>query len=262
MELGLKNKIALVTGSNRGTGQIIAKRLASEGCIVMVHSLIEGESIQAAEEIPQAIPVWGDISSDEGANLLADQCSHHPTVEILVNNYGTASPGSWLDSSSSDWLDMYQKNALSIARMVRLFIPAMKQLPGGGRIINLGTIGSTSPNSKMPHYYASKGALANMTVSLAKELAGTRISVNLVSPGLIRTPEVEQAFSQRAASNNESTDWSDVEKQIVAKQFPNPMGRIATREEVADLVVFLASERASFINGQNIRIDGGAVDIV
>jgi 3-oxoacyl-[acyl-carrier protein] reductase len=262
MDLGLSDKVALVTASNRGTGQVIAQRLAAEGAIVFVHSLREGESTSVSESIPNAIPVWGDITSQEGASKLYEQCTSHHPVDILVNNFGTAGKGSWFSAMDEDWLDLYHKNTLSVVRMVRLFTPPMQHGQRGGRVINLGTIGSTRPNANMPHYYAAKGALANMTVSLAKALSGSGITVNLVSPGLIRTPEVEASFRDRARAQNLPDTWEAIERMIVSGQFPNPMGRIATREEVADLVAFLASDRAAFINGQNIRIDGGAVDVV
>ena len=135
-------------------------------------------------------------------------------------------------------------------------------MPAGSRIINLGTIGSTRPNSVMPHYYSAKGALATLTVSLAKELGPRGITVNLVSPGLIRTPEVEAQYLKHALESGWGNDFDAAEAKITEAFFPNPLNRIATREEVADVVLFLASARASFVNGQNIRVDGGAVDIV
>jgi NAD(P)-dependent dehydrogenase (short-subunit alcohol dehydrogenase family) len=114
----------------------------------------------------------------------------------------------------------------------------------------------------MPHYYAAKGAMATMGVSLAKELAGTGITVNTVSPGLIRTPELEASFRKRGQREGWGDSWPEIEAQVVASDFPNPSGRIAEREEVAELVAFLCGDRAGMIHGQNIRIDGGAVDYV
>jgi NAD(P)-dependent dehydrogenase (short-subunit alcohol dehydrogenase family) len=114
----------------------------------------------------------------------------------------------------------------------------------------------------MPHYYAAKGALATLGPSLALELAGTGITVNTVSPGLIHTPELEAGYRARGARKGWGESWDEILTHLVAEDFPNPCGRIATRQEVADLVLFLCSPRADFINGQNIRIDGGAVRYV
>ena len=111
----------------------------------------------------------------------------------------------------------------------------------------------------MPHYYSAKGALATLGVSLAQSLRGTGVTVNTVSPGLIHTPDLEAGYRARAAKKGWGDNWEDILKHIVEEEFPNPCGRLATREEVAQLVVFLCSEQAGFINGQNIRIDGGAV---
>jgi len=132
---------------------------------------------------------------------------------------------------------------------------------GWGRVIQLGTIGSTQPNARMPHYYASKGALANLTVSLMLELANTGITVNTISPGLIKTREVEEMYRRRAQKMGWGDDWDVIERHIM-EEFGNPSGRIARTEEVGDLVAFIASTRSHMINGMNIRIDGGGMRIV
>lgn len=262
MQLDLAGKTALVTGSNRGTGFIIASQLANEGAQVILHSLELGASQDAAKNITNANSVDGDITNDAGAEQVAGQLAAlNIKPDILVNNYGTALSGSWASLSADDWVDAYQKNTLSAVRMANLLMPHMRQQKFG-RIVNLGTIGSTRPNSRMPHYYASKGAMANLTVSLAKELKSTGITVNLVSPGLIRTPEVEAHYLEKAKQSGWGDTWAEAEKLITEHYNPNLIGRMATREEVANIVVFLCSAAASFLTAQNIRVDGGAVDIV
>ena len=174
MDLGLSGKVALVTGSHRGTGQVIAERLASEGATVIAHGLDEGSADHVAEGSKVEYAVWGDIRNEAGSEIAAKQAlAVSGRVDILINNYGMAENGSWTSASTHDWLSMYQVNVLSAVRMVGLLKDAMIDA-GGGRIIQLGTIGSTQPNAQRPHYYAAKGALANVTVSLAKELGRYR----------------------------------------------------------------------------------------
>jgi 3-oxoacyl-[acyl-carrier protein] reductase len=257
VDMKLNKRTALVTGSHRGTGLIIAKALIDEGAKVLVHGLADGQAEQAVAEIGGGIPVTGDITTDAGADELFSQCASE-NIDILINNYGTADPGSWTESSAEDWIVAYQKNVLSAQRMIRHLLPAMTT-GDWGRIINLGTVGSSRPNNRMPGYYAAKGALANMSVGLAKEVAGTGVRVNLVSPGLILTPEVEAAYTAKGKREGWGDTWAEIEPHV-AKDIP--IRRIARREEVAALVVFLCSEHADAIHGQNIRIDGGMVDIV
>jgi len=262
MDLKLNQKVALITGSNRGTGKAIASTLAREGARVILHGFEQKAAEAAAEEIGVSISIYGDITTDSGAEQVCRQAlDASGQVDLLINNYGTGGPGSWLTADSEAWLDMFQKNTLSAVRMIRLLTPQMKERQWG-RIIQLGTIGSYRPNKAMPHYYAAKGALANMTVSLAKELSNTGITVNTVSPGLIRTDELEAYYREKARREGWGTSWEEIEAAIAIHDFPNPVGRVARREEVADLVAFLCSENAAFINGQNILIDGGALGIV
>ncbi len=258
MELGLSDKTALVTGSHRGTGAIIAARLIDEGATVLVHGFTRDEAERSCETIGGGIAVSGDIATVAGTELLLAGCANAPPIDILINNYGTAGAGRWDDTDETAWLDMYQRNVLSAQRLIRGLLPAMRGR-GWGRVINLGTVGSTRPAARMPHYYAAKGALATLTMSLAKEVAGTGITVNLVSPGLIHTAEVEASYVAQGRRNGWGETWAEIEPHVAADI---PIGRIVRREEVADLVAFLASPRADAIHGQNIRIDGGALGIL
>ena len=257
MDLQLQDQTALVTGSHRGTGMVIARTFLAEGADVLVHGLEPAQAQDAVKELGGGIPVHGDICSEQGSEVLFSQLDGHD-ISILVNNYGTAEGGSWDSADSADWIDLYQKNVLSAQRLIQHLLPGL-MARGWGRIINLGTVGSTKPNARMPHYYAAKGALANLTIGLAKEVGASGVRVNLVSPGLILTPEVEAAYLEQGRRKGWGDTWEAVEPHI-AKDIP--IGRISRREEVADVVAFLASPRADAIHGQNIRIDGGALGIV
>lgn len=259
MDLQLKDKIVLITGSSRGTGYAMAAALKKEGAKVVVHGQEQQKAKDAAQSLSASACVWGDLSCESGGQQVIAQCQDGIGIpDILINNYGTAMMGKWGNLSSSQWLEAYQHNVLSGVRLIEGFLSHMKD-KSWGRIIQVGTMGNQQPNNIMPHYYAAKGAQANMTVSLSKALAGTGITVNVVSPGLIRTPELESWLRAKAKKNNWGEDWAEIEKQFVKQEIPNPCERIATMEEVADLVTFIASPKADYINGQNIIIDGGTL---
>lgn len=257
MELGLAQRTALVTGSYRGTGLVIARQLLGEGVTVLIHGFTLSAAEAARDELGGGIAVAFDPTSDHCRTALEELAATYP-IDILINNYGNADQGAWQGLASADWYRAYDHNALASVRTIDALLPAMRER-GWGRIINLGTVGSTKPNAARPHYYAAKGALANLTQSLAQAVGGTGVTVNLVSPGLIRTPEVEAGYRARAERRGDSTDWADIERELAANI---PLGRIATRDEVAAVVVFLASEQAGAIHGQNLRIDGGQLGIV
>lgn len=266
MDLGIRGKRVLVTGSSRGTGAVIVEQLAREGATVFVHGLDAAEAQHAIAEGLRsaghaAHAVSGDIRSDEGADRLASELQPQAAgIDILINNYGAPATGDWHTATPAQWVEVYQQNVLSAVRMIDRFVPGMRERRWG-RVIQLATIGALRPNKRMPHYYAAKAAMANLTASLVKDVAGTNITVNTISPGLIHTPEVEASFRALAQRRGWGDDWNEIEARGVELLMPNPTGRLARREEVADLVAFVASERASYLNGAHLRIDGGATDL-
>ncbi|MEZ5235755.1 MAG: SDR family NAD(P)-dependent oxidoreductase [Acidimicrobiales bacterium] len=264
MDLGLQGKTALVTGSYRGTGRGIARVLAAEGAEVVVHGLEQAPAEAVAAELRaaggSARAVAGDLLTDAGVDELCRRCG---PVDIAVANYGVAEGGSWFGEATDEaaWFDSYNKNVLSAVRLVRATSGAMAA-KGAGRIILVGTVGSFRPGTRNPQYYAAKGALPAITTSLAKELAGTGITVNLVSPGIIATDEIRERFTERAARQGRPTDWESVQQLIFEEFMAVPTRRVPDPEDVGKLVAFLAGEPGAHITGANYRIDGGAADAV
>jgi 3-oxoacyl-[acyl-carrier protein] reductase len=261
MELNLKGKKALVTGSSSGIGEAIAKCLAKEGVHVMVHGRKRLDLQRVVKEITAnggtAQFVEGDLTNDKDAQHIVDQTlDAFKQLDILVNNAGAFPKRGWLESTSQDWLDLFNVNVVAMVRMIQAFLPQMKTL-GWGRIIQIASIAGISPSPGMPEYGVTKAANINMTISLAKDLGGSGITVNTVSPGPVATAGAQELFQKIALEKKWGTDWKEIEKKVTQELLPNAVKRFGTPEEVGKLVTFLTSPAADFITGANYRIDGG-----
>ena len=263
MNLGLKEKVVLVTGASKGIGKAIAVAFAAEGSFVVLNARNQQELEQAAQEIQQhgghALALAADVTNASEVQRLAQQAlAHFGTIHVLVNNVGGAEGfASFEELSDEDWINVFQLNVLSTVRLIRAIVPSMKQ-QHWGRIINISSESGTQPDPFMPHYGAAKAAVTNLTKSLSKAYARDGILVNTVSPALIKTPLVEQIFAAQAKARGITPQ--EVEQAFLRQNRPHiELGRPGTSEEVASAVVFLASEAASFITGTNLRVDGGSV---
>jgi 3-oxoacyl-[acyl-carrier protein] reductase len=266
MDLGIAGRVALVTGSYRGTGTGIAGVLAAEGATVLVHGLEPGQADDAVRAIRDAggrcHAVVGDLRSEDGtAALVADVRATVDRVDIVVNNYGIADGTSWDSSDTTSWHGSYDTNVVSAVRVTQAFLPDMREA-GWGRVVFISTVGATRPGDRIPEYYAAKSALPAIAVSLAKHLSGTGITVNCVSPGVIATAEIVERFTERARRDGMATDWPNVERLILDTAMANPSERVPTPEDVGRFVAMTVGEPAWHLNGAHLRFDGGAVDAV
>jgi 3-oxoacyl-[acyl-carrier protein] reductase len=267
MDLGLGGKVALVTGSHRGTGAGMAAVLAAEGATVLVHGLEEGQADATMASIADAggrcHAVTGDLRTEFGtAALVTDVRATVGRVDIVINNYGgVADASDWDGSDTASWHGSYDTNVVTAVRVTQAFLPDMRA-GGWGRVVFVATVGATRPGDGIPEYYVAKGALPSMAVSLAKHLAGTGITVNCVSPGIIATAEVVESYTERARRDGRPTDWPSVERLIQEGRMHNPTGRVPTPADVGRFVAFVVSEPGWHLNGAHLRFDGGAADAV
>jgi NAD(P)-dependent dehydrogenase (short-subunit alcohol dehydrogenase family) len=259
MELGLQGKVAIVTGASKGIGKAIAEELAKEGVHVVIcargQALLEKVAVAIRQQSDtQILPVSADLSSLEGVRTLVRHTQEHfGTVDILVNNAGAIRSGSLLSKPDEDWLVDWSLKVFGYMRLAREVFPIMQE-KGGGRIINIIGTAGRQPNAAYLAGGGANAALMNMTKALADEGAPYNILVNAINPGPIRTERWDSLMSHMATAQSRTPQ--EVE---AAWLRDNPLKRPGETHEVAGLAVFLASDRASYINGVIVPIDGGAI---
>jgi NAD(P)-dependent dehydrogenase (short-subunit alcohol dehydrogenase family) len=262
MNLQLVGKRALVTGASTGIGVAIAEVLAREGARVLVHgrNLVRVNAVVdlIASKGGQAMPITGDLATDDAAaSVYSNAKSALGGIDILINNAGAYEARPWFATTPATWRMFFETDVLSAVRLVLAIVPDLREA-GWGRIINIATGMATTPQVVMADYAAAKAAMVNATVSLAKALAGTGITANTISPGVIHTEGVERVLRETAKRLGWGDDWEFIQQRwfedMLSDKTVRRLGRV---EEVADLVAFVSSPLADYINGANLRIDGG-----
>jgi NAD(P)-dependent dehydrogenase (short-subunit alcohol dehydrogenase family) len=261
MDLRLKGRVALVTGASKGIGRNIARGLADEGVHLVL--LARGKELldQAAEEIRAATGVrtlavpadMRDMAAVSAAAAAAKE--HFGAVHILVNNAGgpIKRQERQITWPHEDWLDDVNIKTIGMLRMIQALLPLMPT-DGTGRIINISGIAGSSVLSSALTHGLNNSAMNQVTTYLAKDLGPSRITVNSVIPGLIAT-EWREGWAETQAKQRGVTRQQFLDD--ICREWGIVSGRWATMEEVTDLVVYLASDRASYVNGARIPVDGG-----
>lgn len=263
MNLELENKRVLVTGSNGGIGEGIAKRFAQEGAKVIINGRRAREAERVASEIRkaggQALAAAGDVTLDEDvARIVKLAQSELGGIDILVNNAASGAHQDDMETPAAGWLDSYNANVLSMVRLIQQLLPAM-QARGWGRIINISSAAGVNPSLGMGVYSTTKAAVNNLTVTMAQRTGDDGVTINTVSPGAILTPSMVAMGLEQGMGATAEEVKAAFDKMMGSQARFSRMGSV---DEVANVVVFLASSLASYVHGANIRVDGGWVSTV
>ena len=257
MDLGIKNKIALVTAASQGLGKAAAIELANEGTKLAICSRNEEKINETAEEIQklsgsEVLPVKADLDNKEDIeNLILEIEKKFNTIDILINNTGGPKPGFFDDLSDEDWLQSFESTFLSAVRVTRKVLPFMKKNKWG-RIVNISSVSAKQPIDNLMLSNGIRMSIHGWAKTLSNQLASDNILINNVCPGFTHTERVDGLI--RAQVENSDSSHEDI-IETIARDIPAK--RIGQANELAALVAFLSSEKASYITGQSIAVDGG-----
>ena len=259
MDLQLKGKRALVSGSTLGIGRAIAEALAAEGAEVIINGRDAGRVEKAVREMgPKVSGCAADLSTAQGARSLIEFALQAGPVDILVNNAGMFTVKEFFDIEDGDWQAMFDLNIMSAVRLSRALMPPMLA-SGWGRVIFIGSDQSSKPNPSMAHYAMTKTALVSIARSLAERTRGTAVTVNTVQVAPTWTDGVD-AFMRQMAAIERSTPQAMSEAYFAEGEARTSLlQRWARPEEIGAVVAFLCSPLASAINGSAPRADGGMI---
>jgi NAD(P)-dependent dehydrogenase (short-subunit alcohol dehydrogenase family) len=258
MQSGLQGKVALVTGGSMGIGKTTALALAKEGaqlaiCARGLEALQKTASEIQATTGSRVLPVRADMTSlQDIKHLVATTAQELGGIDILVNNAVNSVPGTFLELPDEAWLNHINVKIMGYVRCAREVIPHMRRR-GGGRIINIGGMAARQVGHLTNSNGVTNASVANITKNLSDQVASDNILVNCIHPGTTRTPRQTMLLERRArdlGGNMEAAEREAVQN--------IPIGRMVEPEDIADLILFLVSERASAITGQVIAVDGGA----
>jgi 3-oxoacyl-[acyl-carrier protein] reductase len=257
MDLGLKDRVAIVTGGSRGIGYAIAVELLKEGAHVVVASLDPARNKDAVEKLKAtsngcAIGVPTDLNDPSAVeNLFKTTLAEFGRLDILINNATSISQGSFFAMTEENWDRAFDNKLRGTVRCIRHAVPAMRERQWG-RIVNVSGGAAWTPQLGAIATGINNAAVQNLTVALANELARDGILVNAIVPTAVRTERHDKTIRDTMAKTGQSE--AEVLKPRVAKI---PLGRMGSAEEIAAVAVFLSSERASFVTGSAWALDGG-----
>lgn len=260
MELGLADRVCLITGSTAGIGLETARLLAAEGARVVVTGRDEARVDRAKQDTGAALGIATDLSEpSEPARVVAETELELGRIDCLVNNVGTARQVGFEELTEADWEATWQLNVMSYVRAIRAVIPGMRER-GGGRIVNVSSTAGKRPSTGMPDYSVAKAAVLSLSRLVADLYAKDGILCNAVTPG----PTASPAWLAPGGLADQAAERSGKEREEVLKGVGagRPLGRLAEPEEIAAVIVFLCSNRADYVTGAAWAVDGGTVPVI